>query len=810
MYPGGQGLDINFVAPLPKCLLTTNPAGRDAEAFAIVNGLSQLVSEPTRILDRARDKVNTLNLILTSNPNIYNTPKIDSPIGDYAGNQGLGLMRLHSTYRHDLKIYASDEGRVQMTAAAFAKGVLSLEGELTPILVQMVKSANTNGLLDNDCDSFKYQACAKRRLHAMMQKDGDLTEEDYKYLNPTDAISINNALQFLKNPVSACTIVYQLIQKLIGFIEIKLRNPKSGAAHLYHRQNLDVMRNRWGKLEKDFKTKTGKFDISKIPDIYDCIKYDIQHNQLNVQFAETEELYYYAKALADIVIPQEYGITEEEKLAIGQGICLPLLKKIRADLNSNIDEPDNNESESINRLNPRYSHGVSSPERHVRTRLYFTSESHIHSLLTIFRYGGLLDKTSDEQWSRAMEYVSAVSELNYMAQVVIMLYEDPNKDVSSDSRFHVELHFSPGVVSCVQQNAPPGPGFRPKSRNGPKDMHGSIESLEDASFYTEEEETVYENVPSAFMEKTISSGVEECTSIAEEPEIENVKMSDVDVDVGIDVLQKSNVQNLAVKSEPIPIAKGKRDCEPKVASSEPAARMARRHSSSYQRPHSLDENIETTESSRNDRNTLRRQRHSIPTLVNDYIQLHSMEYQKTVGSSGSLFSTAIISGSTSAPELKSDNVVSNLYTGGGCPGVPGIRPLETLHNALSLKQLDKFLSRMTDENFRTPFSSPPKIPSPSSNQQQHSFTAPFTMVSPTNSVTYSGPPSFVSSSGPSSPNTTALDILSRLHQVSEQDSSSSSHYGEFYYPGTMSSSQTSSYRTPDYSATPSPPEPHKH
>lgn len=70
---------------------------------------------------------------------------------------GLGLLRLHSTFRHDLKIYASDEGRVQMTAAAFAKGLLALEGELTPILVQMVKSANTNGLLDNDCDSSKYQ-----------------------------------------------------------------------------------------------------------------------------------------------------------------------------------------------------------------------------------------------------------------------------------------------------------------------------------------------------------------------------------------------------------------------------------------------------------------------------------------------------------------------------------------------------------------------------------------------------------------------------------------------------------------------------
>lgn len=36
-------------------------------------------------------------------------------------------------------MYASDEGRVQMTAAAFAKGFLDLEGELTPILVSLVQ-----------------------------------------------------------------------------------------------------------------------------------------------------------------------------------------------------------------------------------------------------------------------------------------------------------------------------------------------------------------------------------------------------------------------------------------------------------------------------------------------------------------------------------------------------------------------------------------------------------------------------------------------------------------------------------------------
>ena len=37
------------------------------------------------------------------------------------GKSDTGFLRLHSTYRHDLKIYASDEGRVQITAAGFTK-----------------------------------------------------------------------------------------------------------------------------------------------------------------------------------------------------------------------------------------------------------------------------------------------------------------------------------------------------------------------------------------------------------------------------------------------------------------------------------------------------------------------------------------------------------------------------------------------------------------------------------------------------------------------------------------------------------------
>ena len=57
----------------------------------------------------------------------------------------------------------------------------------------------------------------------------------------------------------------------------------------------------WNKLEKDFLSKAGVFDISKVPDIYDCIKYDLQHNNTILQCEAAEELYIYAKNMADVV-----------------------------------------------------------------------------------------------------------------------------------------------------------------------------------------------------------------------------------------------------------------------------------------------------------------------------------------------------------------------------------------------------------------------------------------------------------------------------------------------------------------------------
>ena len=94
-------------------------------------------------------------------------------------SESLGLLRLHSTYRHDLKIYSSDEGRVQMTAASFTKGLLDLEGDLTPILASLVRAFNTNAMLDDTLTARDMMDDIKRRIkvvvtrQAAKEKDSD-------------------------------------------------------------------------------------------------------------------------------------------------------------------------------------------------------------------------------------------------------------------------------------------------------------------------------------------------------------------------------------------------------------------------------------------------------------------------------------------------------------------------------------------------------------------------------------------------------------------------------------------------------------
>ncbi|XP_066567349.1 inositol hexakisphosphate and diphosphoinositol-pentakisphosphate kinase 2 isoform X2 [Amia ocellicauda] len=688
--------------------------------------------------------------------------------GDYAGFPGCGLLRLHSTYRHDLKIYASDEGRVQMTAAAFAKGLLALEGELTPILVQMVKSANMNGLLDSDSDSLSScQQRVKARLHEILQRDRDFTTEDYEKLAPTTSTSLIKSMQMIKNPVKTCDKVYSLIQSLTSQIRQRMEDPKSADIQLYHSETLELMLRRWAKLEKDFKMKNGRYDISKIPDIYDCIKYDVQHNS-SLKLENTMEIYRLSKALADIVIPQEYGIAQAEKLDIAKGYCTPLIRKIRSDLQRTQDD------DTVNKLHPVYSRGVMSPERHVRTRLYFTSESHVHSLLSILRFGALCDETKDDQWKRAMDYLSVVSELNYMTQIVIMLYEDPNKDPSSEDRFHVELHFSPGAKGCEEdKNLPSGFGYRPASREN----EGSKKKSQNDS--DEESGAAKRDEPDRALMMFRPMVSDPIYIHRKSPLPRSKKIGSVEEESPLSVSSPESIGTWIHYTCGVGTGRRRRRSGDQITSSPVSPKSLAFTSTifgSWQQV--LSENNSHTRVSR----------------------LHADQKHTGIGSHcAGLFSTMVLGGSSSAPNLQDYARAhrKKLTSSGFLDGfelysmVPSICPLETLHNSLSLKQVDDFLASVaasSNESFmETPTSSPASSVSygaaSSRKTSLNTYTpakilpCPFThssskKSSDRTSIVSSGPSSAVSSAGsPSptdlSPQCTAGD-KALMHQTSDE------------------------------------------
>ena len=454
------------------------------------------------------------------------------PRGNYYGSDADGLLRLHSTYRHDLKIYSSDEGRVQITAAAFAKGLLALDthhGQLTPILASLVtKDAKLLDFVTHDVEEDILHS--KHKLYAAMTSKPDRrpseTETETGALNQTLRFASLNKFKIVTQMVIAShriqsardfsssgspsdtnrgsgfvikeklmSVPNQPLRKLekmyelTKFIAVQLRTtlmaqqtrydmspgagitkpdtrsalaprgslPKGGIQQLKEMtlpaggESFLLMYSRWKKLAEDlYHSRKDRFDISKVPDVYDAAKYDAIHNE-HLALDGLEELYEIAKELADCIVPNEYGTTASSKLRIGGTIAAGLIGKLLSDLNSTreesfavetgidsgmrrmsmsekssavvlkeeedgepIDEEadeNNEEIEELNttRLNLRYAtaHGVHSPFRHVRTRLYFTSESHLHSLLNVLQYAHL-DNTRDvEREGRSAQSAAA-------------------------------------------------------------------------------------------------------------------------------------------------------------------------------------------------------------------------------------------------------------------------------------------------------------------------------------------------------------------------------------------------------------------
>ncbi|KAH9739915.1 Inositol hexakisphosphate and diphosphoinositol-pentakisphosphate kinase VIP2 [Citrus sinensis] len=458
--------------------------------------------------------------------------------------EGTGLLRLHSTYRHDLKIYSSDEGRVQMSAAAFAKGLLDLEGQLTPILVSLV--SKDSSMLDGLDNASIEMEEAKARLNEIIKSGSKMIHSNGSSDCPWMADGVGlppNASELLPKLVKLTKKVTEQVRQLAKDEDEDLAEtnpydviPPYDQAKALGKTNIDVdriaaglpcgsegfllMYARWRKLERDLYNERKdrllvneltvaficrRFDITQIPDVYDSCKYDLLHNaHLNLE--GLDELFKVAQLLADGVIPNEYGINPKQKLKIGSKIARRLLGKLLIDLRNtreeaisvaelkssqdqvskstktekedkdyppklfikaddtrrssttsdiSMDQDDDDDKETQYRLDPKYAN-VKTPERHVRTRLYFTSESHIHSLMNVLRYCNLDESLPGEDslvCHSALERLYKTKELDYMSYIVLRMFENTAVALEDPKRFRIELTFSRGAdLSPLEKN----------------------------------------------------------------------------------------------------------------------------------------------------------------------------------------------------------------------------------------------------------------------------------------------------------------------------------------------------------------------
>ncbi|KAG6854798.1 hypothetical protein C0991_001225 [Blastosporella zonata] len=189
-----------------------------------------------------------------------------------------------------------------------------------------------------------------------------------------------------------------------------------------------LFRERWEKLFEDFcDVEQKKFDPSRVSELYDTIKYCALHHRtfLFAIFDEhtrndsvhpphdrkLHELYGRAKALFDLVAPQEYGIEPDEKEEIGVLTSLPLLRNVVQDL-----EAARNNGESS-------------------LTLYFTKESHIHTLVNLVLLSGLPIANR------------RIPELDYCSHITFELYERNHGRGKSDKEYSIRLSLSEGAHS---------------------------------------------------------------------------------------------------------------------------------------------------------------------------------------------------------------------------------------------------------------------------------------------------------------------------------------------------------------------------
>lgn len=179
-----------------------------------------------------------------------------------------------------------------------------------------------------------------------------------------------------------------------------------------------------------------------------------------------------SQQLCRIIVPMEYGVTKNEQIDVGLKIITPLLKKIRHDILWWKQDLAQNPSQQTREYGEERqweksgldSNGlddsVRSTWRHIRTRLYFTSASHMYTLLHTLKLG--VDSILiDENDVETKNQLDGILRLDFMSGFVFRLFEDLNVNVGDPGRFKLEIMVNRGatvdrtIIQNVQNNTVP-------------------------------------------------------------------------------------------------------------------------------------------------------------------------------------------------------------------------------------------------------------------------------------------------------------------------------------------------------------------
>jgi hypothetical protein len=371
---------------------------------------------------------------------------------DLGENFGKDISIMSKEVLKNVKVYTSSERRVVASAEVFAAALLDQVHSTSTSSGPPTPSHRPSSRASNDAGPSGYQTSKaltlpshQKPIEIVVRKDllddsnaaKDLMDDVKKRLKillrpgePEKRPELTWPKSMKKEPVE---VVKEVIQLLNGFRDTMSRNWDildlgKIQEHWCCGDEPWLFRERWEKLFEDFcDVPQEKFDPSRVSELYDTIKYCALHHRtfLFAIFDENggqkgwpqdkdrklHELYARAKALFDLVAPQEYGIEPNEKEEIAILTSLPLLKNIVEDLEA-----------------ARGSGGSS-------LNLYFTKESHIHTLVNLVLLSGLPIANR------------RIPELDYASHITFELYERNYGRGKTDKEYSIRLSLSEGAHS---------------------------------------------------------------------------------------------------------------------------------------------------------------------------------------------------------------------------------------------------------------------------------------------------------------------------------------------------------------------------